>query len=207
MPFVALVFEPSTDASMRDTVNRIASGSSFEPQSCRFYVPVLGSLHEYGAESVTKVIRGLACWLRGRFLRWEIRGTNLQVAVEIDNNAGFIKDLRTDLQRGRPWKKHSVALGSVAAIEESRREEFLKAVAAAFPIDQSMIFETAQLEYFERPPQNATARFSPCDGGKSKSVAPASKRSVIKKRSKSKHRKWERSTARGTNSRQEAMVG
>lgn len=139
---------------------KIAAGSAFAPGVAPFHVPLLGGLHRHSAAHVAQTIEAAApttAPLRGRFVRWDVRGGQLRALVDLDRS-GFqelVGKLKLALHDGRPWDPTWVTLGSVADIDASSHSEFMEAVAAAFPIDAAMEFTLAGLEFYDAPQPRA----------------------------------------------------
>lgn len=151
MPYLATLFDQATETSMRETANKIASGAAFVPQENAFAVPILGSMHGHSREDVASVT-ALAPAAQLRFLRWEVQSNELRIAIELDAKmTSWIEDLQVAFPRCRPWGTRFVSLGSVKGIEPERREDFLSAVSAAFPIDPNILFTTNGWELRESP--------------------------------------------------------
>lgn len=173
MPYLCALFDAAVDASMRHTINRIAAHSSFVPEG-ELHVPILGGLHVYPAETV----RAVGCRvpkIQGRFIKWEVAdGGTLQAVVRFDGIEDLQAHLTDALPRGRPWQQHHVALGSMAAIETVRHAEFLQAVEAAFPIDETVTFETTPGLVFHNvppsPPQCVTDSMDQKTKGKAQAI-------------------------------------
>lgn len=154
MPYICALFDPSVSESIQATANSIASGSSFVPLK-DYHVPLLGSLHVYSEEAVAEVIQ-TAPGLHGRFLKWELHAGVLRATVTLDDSAALLA-LHNKLPRGRPWRSHYVALGSID-IEATQHTQFLEAVAAAFPMSSDVIFTTSCFEYRNNVSTAATPR-------------------------------------------------
>jgi len=207
MPYLYLSFDEAVDASMRDAANRIASGSAFAPghAAMPFHVPLLGSLHVYSRAAIGQATASAPTALRGRFVEWKIHADTLRATVELDGAVELINQLQQALPRGRPWKAHYVALGSVAGIEAAQHDTFLAAVREAFPIDATMHFTTARLEYDDTPPPPRDATMKRHGKHKTKlklnplaaPFMPMVKRQAA--HTPSPHMKWERdATATGS---------
>lgn len=137
---------------MRETADRIAANSAFVPEHLPFHCPLLGSLHMYSREVVKAALTRSSMELRGRFLKWEVYDrAYLRATIELEGVDTLISKLQQDLPQGRPWRKHFVTVGCVQGIEAARHAEFLAAVSAAFPIDSTLVFTTASLEYHDLP--------------------------------------------------------
>uniref|UniRef100_A0A7S2CMH4 Uncharacterized protein n=1 Tax=Haptolina brevifila TaxID=156173 RepID=A0A7S2CMH4_9EUKA len=137
MPYACLLFADNVDRFMRVAANSIAEGSSFEPHPI-FHVPVIGSLHHYTAKDVAGAASRATAdkvVLSFRFGRWELSGSLLRATVESTSVRELAGHMQRELPLGRPWASSYVTVGSVATIDKERREEFLAAVEAAFPID------------------------------------------------------------------------
>jgi len=158
MVHIALNFDENTLTSMREAARHIAGGSPFQP-SDKLNVALIGSLHSYAKEEIQQGAFGLlspSTTVKGRFLRWGIESDHLRAFVEVEGVADLHRNVQKALPRGRPWRELYVQLGSVKPIEVSKREGFLQAVEAAFPIDSSSIFEMrAMLEYPDSHPNTA----------------------------------------------------
>ena len=146
MPYIAALYDDATDWSMRQTAAQIATGSAFVPQDDPFHVPLLGGLHVYSDAEVEISIYD-APPLRGRFLKFFIAGSELRAAVELEDVGAYVNQLATALPKGKPWRTFYCTLGSVANIDKTKRDDFLKAVSEAFPIDAAAGFSTARLAY------------------------------------------------------------
>jgi len=162
MPYACLFFSDDIDASMRAAAGHIAESSAFEPHPL-FHCPVIGTLHHYTTEDVTSACLRVTSGepLPFIFGKWELSGTLLRATIESPAVSELAGRLHFELPLGRPWTSHYVTLGSVAAIDAGRRDEFLAAVTAAFPIDPTIRYTLhSQLEYNEHnlPQHNATSR-------------------------------------------------
>lgn len=148
MPYVFATFEDDIEASMRTTATHIAASSAFQPHQERFHVPLLGSLHDYARADVTASTR-TAPILRGHFVAWEVKASQLRATVEFDTDdaSATLHHLKDGLSRGKPWRTHYVSLGSVAAIDVASHGAFVTAVREAFPIDSGLVFRTGSLDF------------------------------------------------------------
>lgn len=198
-----LHFDENVDASMRAAAAKIATESAFEPASTPFHVCVLGSLHVYSREAVAAATQSFPTQLRARFAKWELRAGQLRAAVEIDGIIESVRELHKVLPRARPWSTYYVSIGSVAAIESARHDEFLAAVQAAFPLDPEMIFTLGRIDLHDEPPPQHTTTAAPRKSkpkmSKLDPKAPAVRQPAggVKKQRKRKpraspHMKWER---------------
>lgn len=224
MPYACLLFAEEIDESMRTAANCIAEGSAFEPHPL-FHCPIIGSLHHYSAEEVSAACTRVTsdAPLTFRFGKWVITGELLRASVESTAAAELTGRLHLELPRGRPWVTHYVTLGSVAAIEVARREEFLRAVEAAFPIDTTIEYVfRARIEYNEhnvaphkppplhKPPQHKPAPSSTGRPGAAKSrrvatKAPGKVALAQKAALSSPHKRWQRQKARPADSAPTSM--
>lgn len=207
MPYLSLNFADDVNASMRNTAIKLAEGSPFAPETADLHVPCFGSLHGYPHEVIRDAAVNVLA-LQGRFIRWEIAQHQLRVTIALasDGLSELYRHLRRALPRGRPWRSHYVTLGSVAHIEPERRDEFLQAVVAAFPIDETIYFTTAtSLGYHANGSEPMDATMSKLNA-KAPAFLPAATTSTIKKKSKrrkknanlqrpSPHMKWKRKEA------------
>lgn len=155
MPYVCLRFEDQVDASMRATATRIAEGSAFQP-SPAFHVPVLGSLHRYDAKHINSACAHAVAEHAPpsfHFVQWELTGQMLRCRLASSDLSALASRLHQELPLGRPWASFYMTLGSVAAIDAAVRDDFLAAVSAAFPIDESANFSLqVPVEYSCEPP-------------------------------------------------------
>lgn len=208
MPYMSVLFDDAVEASMRDTANKIAAGSAFTPHEGRFHVPLLGSLHVYSQEALAQTTSAAPITLRGRFLKWEIRASQLRATVEFERVSELMSSLQQSLPRGRPWRTHYVSIGSMTGIDTALHDDFLAAVCAAFPIDTTLLFTASQLEYHDTPQHNLpmTTATKPRPGTldpKAKPFVPklTKPKPKLKPRARrhvSPHLKWDRETGPAT---------
>jgi hypothetical protein len=185
MPYACLLFNENINTAMRSAADSIAAGSAFEAHPL-FHVPIIGSLHRYTADKVANACDYVAndAPLSFNFGKWEISGSQLRATIECEAAAQLATRLQGQLPAGRPWTMHYVVIGSVAAIEAARRDEFLAAVSASFPNDpqQHHLF-AKRLEYSEHI---SLLSKKPC-------VTATQNRSAARRAAKpSTHRKWSR---------------
>jgi len=161
MPCACLLFDEHLDASMRTTARAIAEGAAaFEPQPI-FHMPVIGSLHQCAAHDVEAACSRMARDgpLSFRFVKWEISGGHmLRAVIDAPTVDALATRLKQELGHGRPWRSHYATIGSVAAMDPMCHQEFLEAVATAFPIDQRLVYQfKARVEFnmHNGPTQNA----------------------------------------------------
>lgn len=152
MPYACLLLPEALDASLRETGAKIAASSAFVAASSALHVPVFGTLHSYSDEEVDCVLKQPhPVPVRGRLLNWDIIRDELRAFIEFTPDFEVLTArLQSQLPRGKPWGFHYVVLGSVEAIGEAQRDEFLAAVRQAFPIDGTTLFACApspRLEY------------------------------------------------------------
>lgn len=193
MPYACLLFADDVDSFMRSAADTIAKGSAFEPHPI-FHVPLIGSLHSYTAEEVATAgmrTRTDEVALSFHFGKWELCGSHLRATVDSAVAQELVGRLQVELPVGRPWASHYVTVGSVAAIDKERREEFLSAVQAAYPIDPQIEYNfKSHLEYNEhnvaphKPPATRRPKKGP---SRTKPQAARPAQPV-----RSLHRKWKR---------------
>lgn len=126
---------------MRESANRISEGSAFEAAPM-FHVSLVGSLHHYKADQVAAACAEAAsdAPIPFHFVKWELAGGQLRAIVASPELSALAACLGLHLPLGRPWSSFYVSLGSVANIAPEVRADFLAAVVAAFPIDQSLVY-------------------------------------------------------------------
>lgn len=205
MPHLKLHFADDVDRSMKAAAAQIAAGSAFVPQEGPFSVSVLGSLHQYSAETVAEAVRSAPATLRGRFLNWDISRAKLRVNVELESTSGLLSHLQRELPRGRPWDAYYVTIGSVARIDTARHAEFMAAVNTSFPLDAELIFNLGNLELSHDAPSSATANKPKQNkpAKQAKQTPPVAPPAIKKQRARkqrhtsSPHMKWEKGTATG----------
>lgn len=199
MPFACCLFDPCIDIAIRETADRIAANSAFVPEQLPFHCPLLGSLHMYSPEVVKAALARSSMVLRGRFLKWEVCDrAYLRATIELEDVVTLIGKLQQDLPQGRPWRKHFVTVGSVQGIEAARHAEFLAAVSAAFPIDPTLVFSTANLEYHDLPREHKKVAATALTTRKLIPPAATSIRSLTKSCRSSSTKKANKMRARAT---------
>lgn len=143
-------------ASALDAIaTELASKSAFVRETTLpFHVPLLGSLHSYGAPEIAAALQSVAARaapLSGRCLRWEVTRRTLRVLVALEGDEPIETALHKRLARGKTWRPRAITVGSIEQIDQTQHAAFLSAVEAAFPITDSSTLECAAIANSDQP--------------------------------------------------------